>query len=172
MPRVLPRHPPAAKPLPTFSMDSQPRFDVFEPGDLTALVCMDVPELQRLVAEQLTELGYRVHTGLSQDDLLLKMRTHVYDVLVISEHLGGKNVIANPVLHEAVHTPSAQRRKQLVVLVGSSFQTGDVFQAFQQSVDLVVNLSDSMNLRPLIRRGVNRGQEFYRPLLDALNAVA
>lgn len=153
-------------------MDQQNRFDIFEPGDPTALVCVDVPEMQRMILEQLTELKYRIHTGLSTDDLLLKMRAHVYDVLVISEHLDGSSRGEHPVLVEAINAPGAHRRKQLIVLVGSSFSTGNEFQAFQQSVDVVVGLADLMNLRPLIRRGILRVQEFYSPLHEALKETA
>ena len=38
------------------------RFDFFEPNDRTALVCLDVPEMQRLAVEQLDSLGYKIHT--------------------------------------------------------------------------------------------------------------
>jgi CheY-like chemotaxis protein len=153
-------------------MSQQNRFDIFEPGDPTALLCMDVPEMERLFIEQLTELKYRVHTGLSIDDLLLKMRAHVYDVVIISEHLGGSNVKTNPVLLEAIHSAAINRRKQLLILVGASFRTGDELQAFAQSVDLVIGLADAVNLRPLLRRGLLRAQEFYAPLQNALKEVA
>ena len=52
-------------------MESQNRLDVFEPGDKTALVCLDVPEVQRIVVDQLTALGFKIHTGLYVDDALL-----------------------------------------------------------------------------------------------------
>jgi hypothetical protein len=56
------------------SMQIQNRFDIFEPGDLTALVCLDVPEVQRIVVDQLVQLGYKLHTGLFVEDILLKLR--------------------------------------------------------------------------------------------------
>ena len=40
-------------------METGARLDLFEPDDLTALVCHDVPEVRRLVVEQLSELGYK-----------------------------------------------------------------------------------------------------------------
>ena len=43
--------------------DFHHRIDLFEPGDTTALVCVDVPEVQRLIVENLTELGCKIHTG-------------------------------------------------------------------------------------------------------------
>ena len=65
------------------------RFDFFEPGEKTALVCLDVPEMQRMALEQLDALGYRIHTGMFLDDSVLKLRAHPYDAVVVSEHFNG-----------------------------------------------------------------------------------
>lgn len=152
-------------------MEITNRLDVFEPGDQTALVSLDVPEAQRLVVEQLGALGYKLHTGLFTEDILLKLRTHIYDVVLISEHFNGTDLETNPILAEATHCAPQQRRKQVVVLIGSSLNTDDESDAFQHSVDLVVNLTDIINLRPVLRRAVMRKQEFYTPLNDAMRTV-
>lgn len=152
-------------------MDPHYRLDVFDHGDKTALVCMDVPEMERLVVEQLRALDYKVHTGFSIDDLHFKMCAHAYDVLIIAENIGATTLETNPLLVEAVHAPAAQRHQQLVVLVGASMKTADEMQAFQHSVDLVVSLADAMNLRPMIRRAVSRAEEFYGRYFEALSAA-
>ncbi len=149
-------------------MEFDNRLDIFEPGDLTALVCADVPEVQRLVVDQLTSLNYKLHTGLFVEDILLKLRAHTYDVVVISENFAATDIESNPIINEAIGAPSGQRRKQLLVLIGSSFLTNDELQAFQNSVDLVVNLADVMNLRPVLRRALLRAQEFYAPFHESL----
>jgi hypothetical protein len=148
-----------------------PRFDIFEPGDKTALVCMDVPEMERLVVEQLGDLGYKIHTGLSVEDIVFKMRAHPYEVLVIAENFAASDVTTNPVLLETVATPASQRHQQLVVLVGASLTTADEAQAFQCSVDVVINLADIMNMRPVIRRAAQRTREFYARYLEAVAAA-
>ena len=152
-------------------MDNHYRLDVFEQGDKTALVCMDVPEMERLVVDQLRDLGYKVHTGFSIDDLHFKMRAHIYDILVIAENIGATTIATNPLLNEAVYAPAAQRHHQLIVLVGASVKTADEMQAFQHSVDLVVSLPDAMNLRPMIKRAVSRAEEFYSRYFEALAAA-
>ena len=151
--------------------DTTHRFEIFEPGDKTALVCMDVPEMERIVVAQIRELGYKVHTGFSTDDILFKVHAHPYDVLIIAENFGGKSLEANAVLAEIVNAPPAQRHRQFITLVGASVKTADQMQAFQHSVDLVVNLTDIMNLRLVVRRAVNLTQDFYARYLDALAAV-
>ncbi len=154
-------------------MNSTPhnRLDFFELGDRTALVCLDVPEIQRIVVEQLGELGYKIHTGLFIEDILLKLRAHAYDVVIVSEHFNATDSASNPIIATAIDAPSAQRRKQFIAVLGSSFNTGDEMQAFTASVDLVIGLADVVNLRPILRRGVNRAQEFYAPFNEALRAA-
>ena len=149
-------------------LEFQSRLDLFEPGDLTALVCVDVPEVQRIVVDQLTALNYKIHTGLFLEDILLKMRAHVYDVLVIAEHFNASDMSTNPIIASAIAAPSQERRRQFLVAVGSTLATNDEMQAFQYSVDLVVGLSDVVNLRPVLRRGVMRMGEFYAPFREAL----
>ena len=152
-------------------MEYANRLDIFEPGDLTAIVCTDVPEVQRLLVDQLTSLNYKIHTGLFVEDILLKLRSHTYDVVLITENFAATDITSNPILQEATGAPSAQRRKQLIVLIGSSVGTNDELQSFQHSVDMVVNLSDVMNLRPVLRRALLRSQEFYAPLHESLKAA-
>jgi hypothetical protein len=148
------------------------RFDFFEPGDKTALVCLDVPEMQRMAVEQLDSLGYKIHTGLFLDDCILKLRAHPYDVVIVSEHFDGLASEQNPILREAATAPAAQRRKQAYVLIGAGYTTNDELQAFARSVDVVVALSDLTNLRPVIRRAVTRQAEFHVPLHDTLQQIA
>ena len=152
-------------------MEPQNRLDLFEPGDQTALVCLDVPEVQRILVDQLTALGYKIHTGFFVEDILLKLRAHIYDVVVVAEHFNASDIETNPILAEAVHTPAEQRRRQFVVVVGSSFVTNDEMEAFRHSVDLVVGLADVVNLRPVLRRGLRRAQEFYAPFHEAEKAA-
>jgi CheY-like chemotaxis protein len=143
----------------------------FEPGVKSALACVDAPDMVRVAVEQLTELGYRVSTGISLEDLLYKMQANIYDVVLIGENVGDTTLGTNPILAEIIQLPSLQRRNQVVILIGPSFRTGDESQAFQFSVDQVINQGDLSNLRPLVRRAVARAEEFYNRYLEAI-AVA
>ena len=145
----------------THNQEFETRFDIFEPGDLTALVCIDQPEYQQQIVEQLSSMDYKMHVGLFAEDISLKLKTHPYDVVVIDEHFGGYHLHNNQVLFEAINMPGAQRRNQYVVLIGSSVMTNDEMMAFIFSVDLVFNVADLSNLKPVLRRGVARQKEFY-----------
>lgn len=158
----------------TFLPGSEPRhrFDFFEPGDKTALLCVDVAEIQRLAIDQLVELGYKIHTGMFLDDSILKLRAHAYDVVLVSEDFNGSSLEKHPILAESVKLLAVQRRRQLVVVIGASLHTNDELQAFALSADIVVSAADAVNLRPVIRRAVNRAAEFYAPLNEALAAFS
>jgi hypothetical protein len=149
-------------------MDIQTRHDIFEAEDLTSLVCMDEAEVQRAVVDALSQLNYRIHTGLFAEDISLKLRAHTYDVVAIYETFAGSIAEGNPVLLETMRIPSTQRRNQIVVLVGPNMITNSEIQAFQYSVDLVVSVSDLANFKPVLRRGVARHQEFYRKFNECL----
>jgi hypothetical protein len=147
------------------------RYDNFEPGDTTALVCIDEPEIQQLVVGQLQPPDYKVHTGLFVEDIILKLRTNVYDIVVVYEHFNHSDLESNQVLKAAIGVPASQRRQQLVVLVGPSAVTGDEMQAFVLSVDLVCSLNDLSNFALLVRRALPRYREFFHPLRETLKQL-
>ncbi|SRR5579862_775802 len=147
------------------------KAEIFDPGDHTALVCIDDPELQKTVIDQITALNYGCHAGLFIEDISLKLSTHVYDVVVIYETFNESDLETNQVLAEAMAIPASQRRLQYLVLVGPNMVTNDDMMAFACSVDLTFCLSDISNLKPVLRRGVVRHKEFYHPFCEALRAA-
>ena len=151
--------------------DFHHRIDLFEPGDTTALVCVDVPEVQRLVVDNLTELGCKIHTGLFTEDILVKLQTHAYDIVVIAEHFADSNLLSNPILQSTLEIPPDQRRRQIIALVGSSIHTDSDMEAWRHSVNLVVNLADVPNIKHVLRRCMQRSRSFYTPYSEALIAA-
>lgn len=151
--------------------DFHHRIDLFEPGDSTALVCVDDPKVQNLVVENLTEADYKIHTGLFLEDILLKLQTHTYDVVILAEHFNGATLETNPLLEAILEIPAHLRRKQVFVLVGSSMNTDSDMEAWKHSVDLVVNLADVPNIKHVVRRAVLRSKAFYDSYSEALNKL-
>ncbi len=136
------------------------RYDIFEPGDLTALVCVEQPDPQQKIVQQLTSIGlHKVHTGLFAEDVSLKIRTHPYDVVFIDENFSGLPRLAKPRArggHPAPHHAAAQAVQY--ILISNTVMTNDEMSAFIFSVDLVFNVGDLANLKPVLRRGVTRQQ--------------
>jgi hypothetical protein len=147
------------------------RYDIFEPGDLTALICVEEPEYQQHLVDQLSSLDYKIHVGLFPEDISLKLKTHVYDVVIIDETFGGVPLQNNQVLYEAIHLPGVQRRTQFLVLIGTTVMTNDEMMAFIYSVDLCFNVNDLANLKPVLRRGVTRQKEFFHVFIEEVRAA-
>lgn len=151
------------------TIDQESNF--FDLDDKTALVCIDHPQYQKLIVPQLVDLGYKVHLGLFEDDVLLKLATYSYNVVVIYENFKGAGAGENPILKEMVRRASPLRREHFVVLLTHRSPTNDAMSAFVQSVDQILNISDIANFKPVLRRGVAQHRDLYLPFQEALRVV-
>ena len=143
----------------------------FDAGDNTALVCVDHQQYQKLVVPQLIDMTYKVHLGLFEEDVLLKLKTYSYNVVIIYENFKGSTAQSNPILAEIVKEPGPQRREHFVVLLSHRFPTNDAMSAFVQSVDQIINVADLANLKPVLRRGVAQYRELYQTFHETVKSV-
>ena len=143
----------------------------FDLGDNTALVCVDHQQYQKIVVPQLIDMTYKVHLGLFEEDVLLKLQTYNYGVVVIYENFKGSSLPTNPILLEMVNRPEAQRRQHFVVLLSHRFATNDAMSAFVHSVDLIINITDLANFKPVLRRGVSQHRELHNAFDEMLKSV-
>jgi hypothetical protein len=143
----------------------------FDLGDNTALVCVDHQQYQKIVVPQLIDMTYKVHLGLFEEDVLLKLKTYSYDVVVIYENFKGSTLQTNPILCEMVKRPGSQRREHFVVLLSHRFATNDAMSAFVQSVDQIINIADLANFKPVLRRGTTQHRELYHSFHEMLKSV-
>src|ERR1700704_5040698 len=143
----------------------------FDLGDNTALVCVDHQQYQKMVVPQLIDMTYKVHLGLFEEDVLLKLKTYAYNVVIVYEGFKGSTLQTNPILAELASRPGADRRDHFVVLLSHRFATNDAMSAFVQSVDQIVNIADLANFTPVLRRGVAQYRELYSSFDETLKAV-
>ena len=140
-------------------------------GDNTALVCVDHQQYQKIIVPQLIDMTYKVHLGLFEEDVILKLKTYNYDLIVIYENFKGSTVQTNPILREMIQEPDAQRRDHFVVLLSHAFATNDAMSAFAHSVDHIINIADLANFQPVLRRGVAQHQELYHSFKEMMRSV-
>jgi len=152
-------------------MDHEQESTFFDVGDNTALVCIDQQQYQKLVVPQLIEMNYKVHLGLFEEDVLLKLKTYSYHLVIVYENFKGSNLQTNPILRELVRRPGHQRRDHFVLLLSHRLATNDAMNAFVQSVDQIVNVADLANLKPVLRRGVAQYHDLYHPFQETLKAA-
>jgi hypothetical protein len=140
-------------------------------GDNTALVCVDHQQYQKIVVPQLIDMTYKVHLGLFEEDVVLKLKTYNYDVVIVYENFKGSKVENNPILRELVLLPDARRREHFVILLSHRFATNDAMSAFVQSVDQIVNIADLANFKPILRRAVAQHHELYHAFHEMVKSV-
>ncbi len=143
----------------------------FDMGDNTALVCIDHQQFQKLVVPQLIDMTYKVHLGLFEEDVLLKLQTFNYNVVIVYENFKGSTAQSNAILQHMVQRSGAQRRQHFVILLSHKFATNDAMSAFVQSVDQIINIGDLANLKPVLRRGVTQHRELYHAFNETMKAV-
>ena len=143
----------------------------FDVGDNTALVCIDHQQYQKLVVPQLIDMTYKVHLGLFEEDVLLKLKTYSYNVVIVFENFKGSTAQTNPILQEMTKSGGTQRREHFVVLLSTRFATNDAMSAFVHSVDQIINISDLANFKPVLRRGVAQYRELYHAFQETLKSV-
>ncbi len=148
-----------------------PHESHFDVGDNTALVCIDHQQFQKVVVPQLIDINYKVHLGLFEEDVLLKLNTYSYDVVIVFENFKGSTLHSNPVLNALMKQPGPERRRRFVVLLTQRFATNDAMSAFVQSVDLIINIADLANLKPVLRRAIAQHRELYQPFFETQKAV-
>ena len=151
--------------------EQEPETTFFDLGDNTALVCVDQQQYQKVVVPQLIDMTYKVHLGLFEEDVVLKLKTYNYNVIVVSETFKGSTLQTNPILAELTQRPDTQRRQHFVVLISPRFATNDAMSAFVHSVDQVINITDLANLKPVLRRGITQHQELYNAFNEMLKSV-
>lgn len=152
-------------------MDSDGTTAFADVGDNTALVCVDHQQYQKIVVPQLIDLTYKVHLGLFEEDVSLKLKTYSYDVVLIYENFKNSNLQTNPLLREIAKRCDARRREHFVVLLSHKFATNDAMSAFVQSVDQIINIADLANLKPVLRRGVAQHRELYHSFNEMVKSV-
>ena len=152
-------------------MDPQASPNFSDLGENNALVCVDHQQYQKIVVPQLIDMTYKVHLGLFEEDVSLKLKTYTYDVVLIYENFKGATVQTNPLLREMAKRRDARRRDHFVVLLSHKFATNDGMSAFVQSVDQVINIADLANLKPVLRRGVAQHRDLYHSLKEMMKSV-
>jgi hypothetical protein len=152
-------------------MDQEPDSSFLDLGDNTALVCVDHQQYQKIIVPQLIDITYKVHLGLFEEDVFLKLKTYNYDVVVIYENFKNSKLETNPLLLEMTKRPDARRREHFVVLLSHKFATNDAMSAFVHSVDQIINVADLANFKPILRRGVAQHRELYHSFNDMVKSV-
>jgi hypothetical protein len=142
-------------------------FDFVSATDKPALLAFSTPEWLEAARAALQELGYKVHTAATHSDFLIRFSQFRYQVVILEELFAANSITENTTLQTLQHMPMSQRRHATVILFGNSFQTFTPMQAFQQSVNAVINSSEIFLLKQLIEKSVADNDFFLHSFREA-----
>jgi len=124
-----------------------------------ALLCTADERIGKAAAEA----GFRATRAASAGEALPKVRHDDWDLIVVDDTT---DFDTTDYLH---HLPGARRRDLFVVRVGDRFTTGDRFEAWCESADLVVHGDDVENLGLLVEDWEQDKAGFYRRFHEILH---
>ena len=142
-------------------------FDFISATDKPALLAFSTPDWLGTAQAALQELGYKVHTAATHSDFLIRFSQIHYQVVILEELFGANSIAENSTLQSLQNMPMNQRRHATVILFGDSFQTFTPMQAFQQSVNAVINPSEIFLLKQLIEKAVADNAFFLHSFREA-----
>jgi len=142
-------------------------FDFISATDKPALLAFSTPEWLEAAKAALNELGYKVHTAATHSDFLLRFSQIQYQVVIVEELFAANTLAENSTLQALQNMPMSQRRHSTVILFGTSFQTFTPMQAFQQSVNAVLNASELFLIKQLIEKAVTDNNFFLHSFREA-----
>ncbi len=146
-------------------------FDFVGEGGATALVCESDPAVREKISGSLKDLGYQITEPATAKDALKAMRFHVFDVVVLNERFDVDDPQANSVHRYLEGMAMSTRRRFFVALVSEKFRTMDNMAAFNQSVNIVINLKNIDEAGKIIKQGVADNKAFYHVFQETLQKM-
>jgi len=137
-------------------------FDFVEEEGKTALICESDPGIKKTVFDALSALDYHITDAENARDALKKMRYHNYDLILINEEFDTTDPDRNGVLTFIERLSMPIRRNMFVILISNRFRTMDNMQAFNKSVNIIVNTSNIKDFDKILGRGLTDNDYFYR----------
>ncbi|MEA1946786.1 MAG: zinc-ribbon domain-containing protein [Thermodesulfobacteriota bacterium] len=147
---------------------SEKPFDFVEEGVETALLCEPEPAIRAKIITALYNMGYHTTAPQSHKDTLKQMRFHVFDIVVLNERFGTRDPDMNSILKYLDRLNMSIRRNIFLTLITNRFRTMDNMEAFNKSVNLIVNLKNINEIEKILRRGVADNKAFYCVFKESL----
>jgi hypothetical protein len=114
-------------------------------------------------------MGYKVDHSTAPDHVLQRLRFNQYHLVILDDEFGRQQ--PDTIGAYLVKLNMNTRRDMFVVLLGERFKTGDPWQAFVESVNLVCHPNDLLSLRVILPRALKEHERFYRVFNEALIAA-
>ncbi len=137
-------------------------FGFMAPDTETAMICEQDPVIRDRIVSELKKMGIATVQPAGFKEALKYMRFHVFNIMFIDEDFDTGVWETNNVLRYLENLNMAIRRQSFIVLVSATIASMDNLEAFNKSVNLVINKRDIGNVEKILRQAMAENEEFYR----------
>jgi CheY-like chemotaxis protein len=141
-------------------------MDCLQPGQSTALLCINREESRGELRAMLEGMGYVVDIPAAADHAPQRLRSNQYHVILLDDDFDEKS--PNPIASYLAALNMTTRREIFVILIGQRFKTADHLQAFMESVNLILHPDELPQLVTLLTRGLREHERFYKVFTECL----
>ncbi len=145
----------------TYDASEKP-FDFIEEETKTSIVCVADNNIEKAVSADLASVDFHITSSDNAREALKKMRYHTFDLVVLDELFDCASPNANGVLIFLQHLPMAIRRNIFVAMISENHYTMDNMQAFNKSVNLIVNRKNVGDFKKILLKAIAEHDMFYR----------
>lgn len=142
---------------------------IYEENDQLALI-LDQTN-QSTWTQALESRGYKIQYAKSPEHAVHKMKFTHFHFIALHESYGNKDLENNPIYMTLIEMPMVTRRNIFVALMGKDFKTLNNMQAFQKSVNVVINEKDINKLEDVLKKSVSEIDIFYKVFKETLHSM-
>lgn len=157
-----------------FSMVSSDEEDeeearLYDENDQLALVLDDTNKTAWI--QCLSEMGYKIEYSKTPEKAVYKIKFTQFHVVILHESFGGVSLEESPFYQTIRDMPMSSRRKIFVALAGRNLKSANNMQAFQHSVNLVINEKDIGKSPQILKKAIADNDAFYKVFKETLKTL-
>ncbi len=135
-------------------------FEFISPTDKPALVAVSNEASAAYAKAALEEHGFKVHMVTTHDKMESRFNQVSYQVVVLEEMFDNSAPGENRSLKMLQWLPMTQRRYCTIILIGGTYETSNVLQAYKESVHCVVNYNELNILNQIVHKATMENNAF------------
>ena len=142
---------------------------IYDEDDQLALILDE--KNQSAWTKVLESRGYKIQYAKSLEHAVHKMKFTHFHFIALHENYGNQDLDNNPVYKTLIEMPMVIRRNIFVALMGKNFKTLKNMQAFQKSVNVVINEKDINKLEDVLKKSISEIEIFYKVFKETLQSM-
>jgi CheY-like chemotaxis protein len=144
-------------------------FGYVAPESETVMICEQDPVIREKISNNLKKMGFEIVQPTTSKEALRYMRFHIFDIIFIDEDFDTGVWESNRILKFLEGLNMSIRREIFVVLVSTTLTTLDNMQAYNKSVNLIVNKREMGGIEQILRQSLVEYDDFYHTFKDKIH---